>query len=76
MDRFLVEAYGKINEAVGMKNRLMMGGGGKWIVLPFRRQDFWKCIGCILLAVTYGDKGRKLWSEIPTYFGNKAPNKL
>ena len=27
----------KLNEAVGMKNRLKIGGGGKRIVRPFRR---------------------------------------
>ena len=48
MVRWLGEAYGKINEVVGMKNRLTMGGGGKRIFRPFRRQEFFKCIGCIL----------------------------
>ena len=66
----------KMNEAVGMKDCLTMGGGGKWIVRPFRRQDIRKCIGCVLLEVTYGNKGHKLWSEIPKSFGDKAPNKL
>ena len=34
-----------MNEVIGMKNRLMMGGGGKRIVHTFRRQEFWKFIG-------------------------------
>ena len=46
----------KMNEAVGMKNRLTMGGGGKQIVFPFRRQEFCKCIVCVLLAVTHGNE--------------------
>ena len=51
----------KINEAVGMKNRLTMGGGGKQIVRPFRRQELWKCIGCVILEVTYRKKGHTIW---------------
>ena len=65
----------KMNEAVGMKNRFTMDGGGKRLVCPFRRQEFWKCIGYILFSVTCGKKLHKLRSEIPKYFGNKAPTK-
>ena len=32
-----VKKMAKMNESVGMKNCLMMGGGGKRIVSPFRR---------------------------------------
>ena len=71
-----VEHMAKINEAVGMKNCLKMYGGGKRIVRPLRRQEFWKCIGCIISEITYGRKGYKIWSEIPKYFGRKAPTKL
>ena len=35
----------KMNEAVGMKNCLTMGRGGKQTVRPFRSKEFWKCIG-------------------------------
>ena len=66
----------KMNELVCMKNRLTMGGGGKRIVCLFRRQEFCKCIGCVLSEVTYGNKVHKLWSEIAKYFGNKTSNKL
>ena len=65
-----------INEDIGMKNRLTMSGGGKRIVCPFRRQEFWKFIDYVLLTVAYGKKGNNLWSEIPKYFGNKAPTTL
>ena len=58
-----------------MKNSLMVAGGGGWIVCPFVNQEFWKCIGCVILAVTYGDKVHDIWSEIPKPFGNKLPNK-
>ena len=53
-----------MNEAVTMKNRVTLNGGGKRQVKIFTRQEFWKFIGCILSAVTYGKKGRKLWSEV------------
>ena len=54
----------KMNEAVTMKNTVTLNGGGKRQVKNFTRQEFWKCIGCILSAVIYGKKGRKLWSEV------------
>ena len=74
--RNLVKRMAKMNEAVGMENRVTVGGVGKRIVCPFRRQEFWKCIGCVLSAVTYGKKGHKFWSELRKYSGNMAPTKL
>ena len=59
----------KMNEMVCMKNRVTLNGGGKRHVKFFTRQEFWKCIGCILSSVTYGKKGRKLWSEVSKGFG-------
>ena len=56
-------------EVVTMKNRVTLNGGGKRQIKKFTRQEFWKCIVCILLAVTYGKKGRKLWSEVSNGFG-------
>ena len=53
-----------MNEMVGTKNPCMMSGGKKRLVCPFTRQDFWKCIGLILLVVTHGKKGHKILSEI------------
>ena len=47
-----------------MKNRVTLNGGGKRQVKKFTRQEFWKCIGCILSDVAYGKKVRKLWSEV------------
>ena len=66
----------KTNEAVGMKNRVTMNGGWKLLVRPFKGQELWKCIGCILSEVTYGKKGHKLWSEVPKYFGKYENPKL
>ena len=42
-----VNQMAKLNQAAGTKNPLTMGGGGKRIVCPFRRQDFWKLIGYV-----------------------------
>ena len=58
-----------MNEAVCMNNCVTLNGGGKRQVKTLTRQEFWKCIRCILLAVTLGNKGRKLWSESPKGFG-------
>ena len=60
----------KINEAVTMKNHVTLNGGGKRKVKKFTRQELWKCVGCILSAVTYGKKGGKLWSEVSKGVGN------
>ena len=35
-----VKQMEKMNEVVGMKNRVTVGVGVKWIVRPFRRQEF------------------------------------
>ena len=69
MDRLLVKTDGKMNKAVCMKNHFTSNGGGKRLVKPYKSREFWKCIGCILSEVTYGKKGRKLWSEVPKCFG-------
>ena len=66
----------KTNEAVCMKNRFTSNGGGKLLVRPFKRQEFWKCIGCIILAVNYGNKGHNIWSEVPKCFSKYENPKL
>ena len=63
-----VNQMGKMNEAVGMENRVTMNGGGKRLVRPFKSQEFWKYIGCIISEDIYGKKGHTLWSEIPKSF--------
>ena len=39
----------KMNEAVCINNCFTSNGGGKRPVKPFKRKEFWKCIGCIFL---------------------------
>ena len=46
-----------------MKNHVILNGGWKRQVKKFTRQEYCKCIGCILFAVAYGKKERNLWSE-------------
>ena len=67
----------KMNEMVGMNNRLVMSRGKKRlrIVCPFKRQELCKLISFIILADTYGMKVHKLWSEIPSTVGNKSRTK-
>ena len=65
-----------MNEAVGMKNRFTVDGGGKQLVRPLKMQEFCKFIGCVLLAVTYGKKGHEIWSEIPKASCRIVPTKL
>ena len=64
-----------MNEVVGEKNCLDKSGGKKELVLHFRRQHLWKCIGWILLEVTFAGKGHNIWGETPIYFGKKAQTK-
>ena len=45
-----------MNEVVGMNNHIDKSGGNKRLVRPFRRQYFWKYVGFILSAVTYGKR--------------------
>ena len=73
---YWVKQMEKMNEAVGDKNRLDKSVGKKQLVHPFRRKELWKCIGCIILTFTYGNKGQNMWRETPIYFGKKAQTKL
>ena len=65
-----------MSEAVCMKNLFTSNGGGKRLVRPFKRKEFWKFIGCIISAVTYGKKGHKLRSEVTKCFGKHENPKL
>ena len=65
----------KVNEVVVVRNNFIVNGGGKRLVCPFKRQEFWKRIGCILLEVTDGKKGNTIWSEIPKASCSMAPTK-
>ena len=55
----------KINKAVWMKNRVTLNRGGKRQVQRFKRQELWKCIGCILSVITFGNFTPKLASFLP-----------
>ena len=55
----------KMKEAVTMKNRFILNGGGKRQVKKFTRQEFWKCIGCILSDITFGYLTPKVASFFP-----------
>ena len=58
----------QMNPSVGENNRLGISGGKKRLVSPFIRQEFLKCIGCIILIVTYGKKVHTLWGGIQYLF--------
>ena len=62
-----------INESDVTNSRFTMDGGGKRLFCPFKRQEFWKCIGCVLWEVNYGKKGHTIWSKIPKYSCRVAP---
>ena len=76
VSRGLVQAYGKINEAVGENNRIDDSGRKKGLVFPFRRQELWKFIRCIILAVAYGKKEQNIWKETLIFFGKNSRTKL
>ena len=61
-----VEQVRKMNEAVGEKNSFDNSGGKKLLVHHFTRNEFWKCIGCILSVVIYGIKVNQIWGETET----------
>ena len=65
-----------MNEVVGEKNCLDNSGGGRWLVNHFTKNEFYKCIGCILLGVTYGIKGHRIWGGIETSVLKKGQNPI
>ena len=67
-----VNHMSKMNEVVDEHNRLDKCGGKRWLVWHFSNKEFWKYIGCIVLAVTYGKKGHIIWGETHTSDANKA----
>ena len=58
----------KMNETVGEKNHFDKSGGRKWLVRHFTKNEFWKCIACILSAVKYGMKGQKYLGGISNIY--------
>ena len=65
-----------MNQAVGEKNRLDTSVGRKWLVCHFTREKFWKCTGCIILAVTFGVKIHQLWGKPESSVSKKGKTPL
>ena len=47
-------------------------GGKRCLVCHFSKKDFWKCIGLILSAVNYGNKGQNILGETKAYVNKRA----
>ena len=45
--------------------------GRFWELLQFSRKKFWKNIGCLLSAPTFGIGGSRLWEKDPKISGKK-----
>ena len=65
----------EINEAVGENNCIDRYGGKSFLVFHCKVHEFWKCIGCIILAVTYGTKGTQVWGTNELSISKKGQNK-
>ena len=65
----------KMNEEAVMKNSFTMDGGRKRLVLSFKRQELWECIGCVISEVNYAKKLHNIWIEITKSSCRMAPNK-
>ena len=66
----------KVNEAVAEKNCLDKYWGMNQLVRNFTRHEFWKGIGSMFLAVTYGIKGNHMCGTTKTSVNNKGQTKL
>ena len=71
-----VEQLSKMNEAVGERNRLHKFTNNIRLVKIISKMEFWKCFGCIILAVIYGKKGCMIWEERHIYDAGKAPSPI
>ena len=45
-----------VNEALPDQNQLQKEVGNTWLVRRLSKNEFWICIGWIILEVTYGKK--------------------
>ena len=50
-----------MNKVVGERNKFELKVGKKWVTPEKLNKDLWKCIGCIILEVSYGKKGCRIW---------------
>ena len=71
---YCVDQISKMIEAVGKRICLNKLGGKTWLLWNFSKKGFWVCIGCILLAVNFGNKGHILWGKNHTSATNKEKN--
>ena len=55
---------GKMNESVCDQNLLQQESRKTWAIKFFPKNEPWKFIGCILLTVTYGKKGYRIWEKV------------
>ena len=65
-----------LSQAVGENNCLDKSGGRKQLVRHFTNNKFYKCIGWILLEVTYGIKGNKILITTETSVSMKGQTQI
>ena len=61
------EYWGMINELDSDRNKYEFKEGNIWMVWRFPKKDIWKCIGYIILEMTYGKKVCRLWRKPHKY---------
>ena len=66
----------KINEKFGGNNHLDKYGGNKRLVRHFIRNELWKFIEWILLAVIYEIKGNHIWGTTESSVSKKGWTKI
>ena len=52
-----------MNEAVCERNEFYKEAGKKQMVQICFRRYLWKCFGCFILAVTFGNKRCRIWRK-------------
>ena len=73
---YWVEQLSKMNEEVDERNRHHKATGKRQSVQKFSNNDFWKYIGCIISAFTYGKEGYTIWKSTTRRDGCKAACKI
>ena len=65
-----------VNEALPDQNQLQKEVGNTWLVRRLSKNEFWICIGWIILEVTYGKKWYRLLGWTYIYDHGKATCKI
>ena len=65
-----------ISELVGERNDFENESGKKRLVRILSKQEFRKSVGCIILAVTYGNKGSRILGKAREYENRKVKRKF